>query len=295
MIVGLGERSAGIGPFRDLSCHGQSATLASLVPIVDQPVKLRPPLKWAGGKRWQVPHLKPLWESQSHRRLVEPFCGGLAVTLGLSPERALLNDANPHLIGFYCWLQKGLRIQIEMENDEDQFYAHRLRFNELLAVGNKSSREAAELFYYLNRTGFNGLCRFNRSGEFNVPFGRYKRIGYRRDFTPYRDLFSSWTFMNVDIETVPLEPQDFVYADPPYDVEFTQYAKDGFTWADQERTAVSLAKHSGPVVLVNQATQRIEMLYRMLGYSVAFLQAPRRISCTGDRTPAQEIIATRNL
>src|ERR1019366_7220989 len=62
---------------------------------------VRPPLKWAGGKRWQVPHLVSLWQSNAHRRLVEPFCGGLAVTLGLMPDRALLNDINPHLINFY--------------------------------------------------------------------------------------------------------------------------------------------------------------------------------------------------
>src|SRR5262245_958238 len=127
---------------------------------------LRPPLKWAGGKRWQVPHLLPLWGAHSHRRLVEPFCGGLAVTLGLSPSRALLNDANPHLINFYRWLQRGLRVDLRMENDERLFYEHRGRFNELLASGRGGTREAAGLFYFLNRTGFNGLCRFNRTGEF---------------------------------------------------------------------------------------------------------------------------------
>ena len=88
---------------------------------------------------------------------------------------------------------------------------------------------------------------------------------------------------------------DFIYADPPYDVEFTHYAKDRFTWADQERTAGWLAAHPGPVVLVNQATERVEKLYRKLGFEVRFLNAPRRISRTGDRTPAREIIATRNL
>lgn len=256
---------------------------------------LRPPLKWAGGKRWQVPHLRPLWQSHSHRRLVEPFCGGLAVTLGLMPARALLNDANPHLINFYGWLQKGLQIDLPMENDEALFYRHRDRFNVLLSTGKGGGNEAAALFYYLNRTGFNGLCRFNRTGEFNVPFGRYARIAYTRDFTAYRDVFAGWAITCTDVEAVPLDLDDFVYADPPYDVEFTQYAKDGFGWGDQERTAVWLAKHRGPVVLVNQATHRIEKLYRRLGYSVQFLEAPRRISCTGDRTPAREIIAARNV
>ncbi len=139
------------------------------------------------------------------------------------------------------------------------------------------------------------MCRFNRAGEFNVPFGRYARIRYTRDFTAYAALFAEWTFTCSDVEAVPLEAGDFVYADPPYDVEFTQYAKGGFSWEDQERTAVWLAKHRGPVVLVNQATDRVEKLYRQLGYAVQFLEAPRRISCTGDRTPAREIMGTRNV
>jgi DNA adenine methylase len=256
---------------------------------------VRPALKWAGGKRWQVPHLRPLWEPHAKRRLVEPFCGGLAVTLGLSPERALLNDANQHLINFYRWLQRGLRVDLPMENAKKQFYSYRERFNALLSSGNGSTKEAASLFYYLNRTGYNGLCRFNRSGEFNVPFGRYARIGYTNDFTQYRDVFADWTFTNTDVEDVPLDHNDFVYADPPYDVEFTQYSQGGFSWEDEQRTAVWLSKHRGPVIVVNQATPRIEQLYRKLGFGLQFLDAPRRISCTGDRMPAREIMGTRNL
>jgi DNA adenine methylase len=256
---------------------------------------LKPPLKWAGGKRWQVPQLRRLWQPHSRHRLVEPFCGGIAVTLGLSPDRALLNDANPHLVNFYRWLQDGLLIHLEMENDKRLFYRHRARFNELLASGRSETQEAAALFYYLNRTGYNGLCRFNKDGEFNVPFGQYARIRYVRDFEGYRRALASCTFTNTDVESVPLLPEDFVYADPPYDVQFRQYASGGFSWSDQERTARRLAAHPGPVVLVNQATERVESLYRSLGFAIEFCRGPRRISCTGDRAPAREIIATRNL
>lgn len=255
----------------------------------------RPPLKWAGGKRWQVPHLGPLWRPHSRSRLVEPFCGGLAVALGLKPSQALLNDANPHLVNFYMWLQRGLHIRIPMENDEALFYRHRDRFNDLLASGEAQSEEAAGLFYYLNRTGFNGLCRFNRRGLFNVPFGRYTRIGYARDFSSYRKALSGWTFTSGDVEALRLRAGDFVYADPPYDVPFTQYARGGFTWRDQVRTARLLSRHDGPVIIVNQATDRMERLYRSLGFEVRFLNAPRRISCTGDRTPAREIMGMRNV
>jgi len=263
--------------------------------VLQSAPSLRPPLKWAGGKRWQVPHLAPLWRPHAHRRLVEPFCGGLAVSLGLKPARALLNDTNPHLVMFYRWLRQGLTIDLPMENDRAFFYACRDRFNDLLATGKSESREAASLFYYLNRTGYNGLCRFNQQGEFNVPFGRYKRIAYRSDFTDYREVLAAWEITNVDVEQLAFAPDDFVYADPPYDVEFTQYAQGGFSWEDQERTAVFLAKHPGPVLLANQATRRIRKLYRDLGYRTTILDAPRRISCNGDRTPAKEILATKNL
>lgn len=256
---------------------------------------LRPPLKWAGGKRWQLPHIRPLWRAHAHRRLVEPFCGGLAVTLGLRPEQAVLNDINPHLINFYAWLRRGLTIDLPLRNSRVTYDRYRNRFNGLLESGQENSREAASLFYYLNRTGYNGLCRFNRQGGFNVPFGRHNRIDYVRDFAGYRGGFRNWTFLNVDFERVPVEPRDFIYADPPYDVPFTSYAKEGFGWDDQVRTAEWLARHGGPVVLSNQATPRIVALYRKLGFSLKFLQAPRLISCNGDRTPAREVLATKNI
>jgi DNA adenine methylase len=256
---------------------------------------LRPPLKWAGGKRWQVPHLRPIWERHRERRFVEPFCGGLAVTLTLRPAAALLNDVNPHVMNFYLWIKRGLKADIVMANDAETYYAHRARFNALLANGQADTSEAAALFYYLNRTGYNGLCRFNQQGTFNVPFGRYTRIEYQRDFTDYAAAFARFEFTNKDFDTVPLESEDFVYADPPYDVEFRQYSKGGFGWDEQVRTAEWLSRHPGPVVLSNQATDRIKRLYRRLRYRLITLIAPRMISCTGDRTPAEEVLATRNL
>jgi DNA adenine methylase len=254
---------------------------------------LKPPLKWAGGKRWLVPHLKPVWEKYSDRRYVEPFCGGLAVALGLQPKRALLNDVNPHLINFYRHLQNGLQRRIKMRYDEQLFYRHRERFNKLIQNGGVKSAEAAELFYYLNRTCFNGLCRFNKSGEFNVPFGTYSNVNYASDFSPYAEMFRQWRFTNVDVASLETEPADFIYADPPYDVEFTTYSSGGFSWDDQKRTAELLAKHPGPVVISNQATPRIVELYEGLGFELSYLAGPRRISCTGDRTAAREVLAIK--
>lgn len=256
---------------------------------------LKPPLKWAGGKRWLVTHLKPLFEPYRNRRYVEPFCGGLAVPLGLEPTSALLNDANPHLVNFYRQIQEGLALQIDMRNDEALFYCHRDRFNELVRTNRAASNEAAQLFYYLNRTCFNGLCRFNQSGEFNVPFGKYHSINYAKDFHSYRQLLGQWSFISADVADLTLSDGDFVYADPPYDVEFTTYSAGGFSWDDQIRTAELLAVHNGPVVISNQATDRVIKLYRRLGFKLRYLEGPRRISCTGDRTAAKEVLAMKNV
>ncbi|MBE2268949.1 MAG: Dam family site-specific DNA-(adenine-N6)-methyltransferase [Anaerolinea sp.] len=259
-----------------------------------QPV-LKPPLKWAGGKRWLVPHVRPIWERFRERRYVEPFCGGLALALSFAPEQALLNDANAHLINFYQQIQTGLRVDTPMHNDSAVYYRYREQFNALAQNGGATSKQAAELFYYLNRTGYNGLCRFNKKGAFNVPFGKYDTIHYADHFFDYQPTLERWMFTAGDFAAMRLDPTDFIYADPPYDVPFTQYSQTGFSWDDQVRLAVWLSKHPGPVVLSNQATERICTLYAGLGFDLAYADAPRRISCNGDRTPAVEVIATRGI
>ena len=181
-----------------------------------------------------------------------------------------------------------------MENRKTLYYLYRKRFNRLIANGKAETQEAAALFYFLNRTGYNGLCRFNRDGLFNVPFGRHTRINYTEDFSGYKERFAEWQFENRDFQALKLRPSDFVYADPPYDVKFTNYAGEGFSWRDQVRVGEWLARHPGPVVLSNQATKRIVALYRDLGFTLRYLDAPRLISCNGDRTPAREVLATKN-
>lgn len=107
---------------------------------------LEPPLKWAGGKRWLVPRLRELYKPHAHRRLVEPFTGGMAVAIGLIPARALLSDISPHLINLYRHLQNGLTMEREFINDEMHFYAARERFNGLLKEGQHDTQQAAEIF-----------------------------------------------------------------------------------------------------------------------------------------------------
>jgi len=261
-----------------------------------QPVaQLKPLLKWAGGKRWLVPVLKELWEPYKSQKLVEPFTGGMAVALGLNPDMALLNDANAQLINFYRQVSKGLKLDLQFENESEFYYATRTKFNELILKNKAQTKQAAGMFYYLIRTGFNGLCRFNSSGEFNVPFGQHNSINYKTNFLDYKNTLNKWDLKNQDFEDLQLKGDEFIYADPPYDVEFTRYNAKDFIWDDQLRLATWLAKHKGPVIASNQATPRVLELYKKLKFSIYVLPAPRMISCNGDRRPAMEVLALKGL
>jgi len=256
---------------------------------------MKPLLKWAGGKRWLLPLLKEIWQSHPGTKLVEPFAGSIAITLGLNPKEALLNDANVHLINFYNQVKKGLHIPHDLKNESAFYYAIRDRFNEMVRDQKIRNKEMARLFYFLIKTGFNGLCRFNSQGEFNVPFGQHKQIHYTKDFSHYQPLLHGWEFKNTDFQRLTLQGDEFLYVDPPYDVPFTQYHAKGFRWEDQIRLAHWLVKHEGPIVASNQATERILALYQSLDFHVFTLPAPRSISCNGDRRPAIEMLALKGI
>lgn len=254
-------------------------------------------LKWAGGKTWLIPHLRPLWAQHQQRELWDLFCGSLAVGLHLGAQRALCNDANRHLQNLHAHVRNGLRndLDIQMENSEAVYYANRTRFNVANADPSRE-RESALLFYYLNRTGFNGLCRFNRRGEYNVPFGRYKTINYIDDFSEYQEAMRDWTFRVGDFEWLEPPADAFVYADPPYAAtDFTAYDGNPFTWGDQLRLLAFLRRHPGPVVASNKAVPTLVERYVAADFVVQIHSAPRRISCTGDRTPELEMLAWRNI
>ena len=114
------------------------------------------------------------------------------------------------------------------------------------------------------------------------------------DFAEYQEAFSGWTFVNVDFEELQLEAADFIYADPPYDVELTQTRKSVLTGPSRNVRRKGCRRTEGRCP-GNQATPRIIKLYKSLRFTLKFMDAPRRINCTGDRTPAREVPALRNL
>jgi DNA adenine methylase len=261
--------------------------------------KIEPALKQVGGKRLLVPKILQYWDPNKDSRLVELFVGGMSVALGLSPKKALLNDANRHLINFHRHVQSGLTIDIEMQNDEKFFYERRIEFNQLIVDGKCQTNRAAQLWYYLNRTDYNGLSRFsggkrlNKPEKFNAPFGDYKKINYATDFLQFKEVLKNWEFTSGDFATLKLDDEDFIYADPPYYDTFTKYCVDDFSWEDQIRLVEYLSAHPGKVIASNLASPKILDLYSSCGFTVETIQAANRISCTGDRTPMQEMFATK--
>lgn len=281
-----------------------------------------PFLKYAGGKRALVPQIAKYWKPYSDRRLVELFVGSAAVALGLKPEKALLNDLNPHLINLHRWVQKGLEVKLETQNERAFYIEQRRKFNQLIKSGGEASCEAAELLYYFNRTGFNGLMRFNSKGLFNVSFGKYKTTNCITDFSPWQQACDRWEFIFGRSVDVQCQPNDFIYADPPYDSVleipkndaaeqmvlfpgfeaapkkgsgFTGYSGDRFDWKDQLNLAEQLAAHRGPALISNAATPRILKLYEELGFKIERVMEARNISCDGsDRKPVECVLAFKD-
>jgi len=229
-------------------------------------------------------------------RLVEPFVGGMSVALALNPERALLGDAIPHLVNFYQWISKRKLFRVDFPaHTKDSFYEARAEFNSIIMGGDWQTRRAAELFYFLNQTAFNGICRFNGSGAFNVPYSFRKSKRICASFAQIRETICRWDIVCSSFEGLRVRPDDFIYADPPYDEGFNGYSRGGFTWPDHVRLVEWLAGHPGPVLASNHMTDRVIALYRDAGFFVVPVMAPRRISCNGNRTPKAELLLGKNI
>lgn len=260
---------------------------------------LNAPLKWLGGKKWLAKGiLGEIYSSHSERLLVDLFTGAINVPLVLMPKKAILNDANPHLINLYRHIKKGSPNPIEMRYDKDYYYQSRERFNWLISNNDHRSPEAAWLFYLLLKCGYNGVCRFSKGVHgpvrFNVPFGKYKDVNFITDFSPYKKQMQGWKFSSKCFRDVALPAGSFAYADPPYTDTFSDYSTGGFNWQDQVDLAVKLSQHDGPVVASNSDNQKVKALYRDLGFTLTSVTANRSVSCNSNRGETKEMLAVRN-
>ena len=250
--------------------------------------RLRPILKWAGGKRSLVPRiLKEL--PDSIETYYEPFVGGAAVFMALAEakrfKRAVITDKNAQLINLYTVVRDDLvkllkRLEaLQERTSEDDYY-------EIRAQAGGTKIERAARLIYLNKTGYNGLYRVNSKGGFNVPYGRYKRP---KIYDPERLMAAALALQDVTIRVADFEEicgearrGDAVYLDPPYlpvskTASFSAYHSDAFGLAEHERLAKAfgkLLKRGVRAVLSNSATPETRALYQTFKCSDVAVRRP---------------------
>ncbi len=265
--------------------------------------RTKPFLKWAGGKYRCLDQVIRSLPNAS--RLVEPFVGSGAVFLNAPHTHFLLTDANDDLIALYKHLkQEGTRFIhycerffCEANNQSERYYQYRIEFNQ----SKPGSRRRAALFLYLNRHGYNGLCRYNLSGQYNVPFGRYVKPYFpQKELDIFYQKSQTAEFTKADFKKTFLQtkPGDIVYCDPPYaplskTSQFTAYTRQKFGESDQIQLA-ALAKDTAqkgiPVIISNHDTPFTRDLYHTA--HITSFPVRRNISCKGNkRLAVRELIA----
>jgi DNA adenine methylase len=273
--------------------------------------RLRPILKWAGGKSRLLPLILSRLPAQIST-YYEPFVGGGAVFFALAADRrfkrAVLGDKNRELIDVY----KGVKADVDgvialledyaRQHDEDTYYATRE-----LDPGTLDLAQRAARLIYLNKTGYNGLYRVNRQGRFNVPFGRYenpKICNEPRLRAASEVLRGRGVSIKVgDFEALSgrAEPGDAVYFDPPYvpltkTASFTGYHSEAFGVEEHQRLAgafASLTQRGVAAVLSNSGGKETKKLYVGDRIDVEKVMVGRPInSSAGKRGAVAELVVS---
>lgn len=253
--------------------------------------RIKPILKWAGGKSAVLPQLIQHFP-KSFDRFVEPFFGGGAVFFALNPTvPAIANDVNPELIELYTVVRDTPTLLIKKLDELTGLYSEPFYY-QLRAANPSTSADRAARTIFLNKCGFNGLYRQNKKGEFNSPFG--KRIKCPQLYDRNNLLRASDHLRNVNLCCSDFEEiidrcgqGDLVYCDPPYEpisatASFTAYSQSGFTQNDQKRLheAVKRAVRRGAAVYLSNSSARFVLdLYRE--WDVKEVEARRAINSNG--------------
>lgn len=202
---------------------------------------MNPVLKYRGGKSREIPHFLH-YIPDNFNRYIEPFFGGGAVYFYLEPENAIINDVNTRLMTFYQQLRdhySEMRTQLDelqrqyeenqarykemkaqnpderIPNDNETLY---YRIRELFNHPDESYLDGV-LYFFINKTAYSGMIRYNNNGEYNVPFGRYPNLNTRLVTHQHSELLRSADLYNVDYRQIfaMVQEDDFIFLDPPYD------------------------------------------------------------------------------
>jgi DNA adenine methylase len=273
------------------------ARCKKVMPIAPEKPAAKPVIKWAGGKRKLLSEILAR-TPETINRYYEPFAGGAAVFFALANRKkfrtAFLNDLNKELIETYKVIQSSdvkHLVEILKTYPHSRDFYNSLRALPVAEISSPLVRAAR--FIYLNRTGFNGLYRVNKSGQFNVPFGRYTNptICDEEGLLRAHESLQGVHLLSLDFpEVLRLAiTGDFVYFDPPYlpvskTSNFVSYTSGGFGINDHRRLAETmrdLRDHGVKVVLSNSDTPQIREIFQE--FTIESVLAPRAINSNGAR------------
>lgn len=263
---------------------------------------MKPFLKWAGNKNtikdFIIKHI------DNNCSFVEPFAGSCAISLNIDAKNYMISDVNSDLINLYqiiindeTFIDYCQSFFVETNNNQEKYYEFRNLFNTTNDIKLKSA-----LFIYLNKHTFNGLCRYNKKGQFNSPFGIYKSPYFpKNELILFKDKLKNASFKCQDFVTTMKESKngDTIYCDPPYveltkTASFTTYSKDGFNFKQQEELkdiTEYLRKNDRKIIISNHSTEETKELYKNANIIEEF-DVQRNISCNGKtRKKVKELLA----
>jgi DNA adenine methylase len=254
-------------------------------------LRVKPFLKWAGGKTRLLSELGQSLPPEKFNRYFEPFVGGGAFFFDLSPNEAFLGDSNPELINCYEAVREQPDELIDALSrfrvNETDFYRVRALEPENLPTIARAAR-----LIYLNKTCYNGLYRVNKQGRFNTPYGRNSHVTLvdAANLRAASKLLKRAKLFCAEYQTVleVAEKGDFVYLDPPYVPvgkfsDFKRYTKDQFYEADHELLGEVFRKLAAKgcfVLLSNSFNEQTAKLYA--GFVQRTVQMPRFVNCKGE-------------
>ena len=277
----------------------------------------KPFLRWAGGKRWLVPHLR-LHAPEKYSRYIEPFVGSGAVLLSVPVSKTrIASDVNVELINTFEIVRDRPHELLEtlksFGSEFVDYLSARSRFNLLKSEVANANVERAAHFVYLNKTSFNGLYRENASGEFNVPWGKLKQ--------PLRNIEQQILEASIQLNgtsgerstkvefiagdyielVAKAEYDDWVYLDPPYSplsktANFVAYTSGGFGIQDQVQlrdSMISATQRGVKILMSNSDTPVIRDLYSSEMFKIQRVDVTRSVGAQGrTRVKAAEVLVS---
>lgn len=250
---------------------------------------MNPVLKYRGGKSREILRFLQ-YIPDNFNRYIEPFFGGSAVFFYLEPDNAIINDLNGRLMMFYQQLRDDYpAMRIQLDELQRQYEVNQAEYKRLKALSPDERVPNANedlyykirelfnhpddsfldgvLYFFINKTAYSGMIRYNNSGEYNVPFGRYPNLNTHLVTAQHSELLQRAELFNMDYRKIfdMAGEDDFIFLDPPYDCIFNDYGNidmmNGFDETEHRRLAEDFRNLSCRALMVIGKTPLTEELY----------------------------------